>query len=308
MTRPRGLVSGFTGSGAFELYLLGPVVPAIGYMGGKLALRSALADCFGLRPGCGADRVVFCDAGPWGGVWSALRSRRSAHDVADVLDGWAGSMRSPSELWGELANLPPYADEARRVAQFLWLQGRSASASPVWYEEGRGWRMSIGHADRNQSSSTISQRGRWATSSPGRCSGLTTPATVARRVRAVGNMLAGCDLRVVHGDISEAWALLPEDLSGWVVYLDPPYNRATRYAALCPRDRWLSLALSACERGAVVGISEGEPIQIGGWHPVDLSPARKSRRWTARQSGEWLTMSQRPSVRPAVQLRLGEAA
>ena len=60
----------FAGGAACALALMGGprVVPPVGYMGGKRKLAPSILGTVGLRPGQGADRVLLCDAGEWGGV------------------------------------------------------------------------------------------------------------------------------------------------------------------------------------------------------------------------------------------------
>ena len=141
----------------------------------------------------------------------------------------------------------------------------------------------------------------------GRRTGIIDPRTLASRTRALHGALAH-RLTAHHGDTFELLARLPADLAGYVAYLDPPYVGCTPYAAACSRELVLELARAYHARGAIVVISEGEPMPIEGWHTVDLAPARAWKRWTAAQRGEWLTMSVPPAKRPAAQLTLWTGA
>ena len=49
-------------------------------------------------------------------------------------------------------------------------------------------------------------------------------------------------------------------------------------------------------------------MPLEGWHTVDLAAVRAPARWTARQRGEWLTLTHPPRAVPAVQLTLWSAA
>ena len=62
---------------------------------------------------------------------------------------------------------------------------------------------------------------------------------------------------------------LPDDLTGWVLYCDPPYADTSGYPhGDCPRATVLRLAREWGERGAVVAISEACPLdgEIGRAH------------------------------------------
>ena len=87
------------------------------------------------------------------------------------------------------------------------------------------------------------------------------------------------------------------DPTEMVVYLDPPYAGATGYEAAFPRDAVLAFALRCLELGAVVGVSESEPLDLPGWHHLDLTPHGTGK-------AEWLTLSRPPVITPAVQGKL----
>ena len=99
---------------------------------------------------------------------------------------------------------------------------------------------------------------------------------------------------------------LPDDLSGWIVYCDPPYQGTSGYPhGDCPRETVLRLAREWSERGAVVAISEAVPLPLEGWHRVEIGHARKGQKRTfSRQQEEWLTMNRPPAHVPAKQVGL----
>ena len=123
----------FAGGAACALALMGGprVVPPVGYMGGKRKLAPSILGTVGLRPGQGADRVLLCDAGEWGGVWTEVV--RAGPGLAERLLAWDG--RDPSDLWRELAAAGRPEDPQERAAAYLWLQGRAASCTPVWWAD-----------------------------------------------------------------------------------------------------------------------------------------------------------------------------
>lgn len=406
MIRPRIAVDLFTGAGGWFLRLLqARLRPPIGYMGGKAGLADTLLEAQGLAPGVGCDALVLCDGGPWGLVWQALSDPETARAVATVLYGWRHE--DPTALWRRLAAAPPPAELMERAATVLWVQGRSANNTPIWWEDARkcweqqgddrlpyraqethgswmmpsgpsidgrianigaarprdtagepvvgepgSWMMATGNG-KLDGRTTAKERGIWGRSQPGRQSGLRSTATVARRIDAIADAIArfialargnaftkpvlvedgrwktagyghvsdsgrargfkeqlrtemlarGVDriaavplppLSVVHGDVVDALALLPEDLTDCWVYIDPPYVDCTHYACECPRERVLEIARDLDRRGAHVTVSEAVPLggasELGGWHTLEITGARRGQQWKARRvKREWIT-------------------
>ncbi|NBV62586.1 MAG: hypothetical protein EBR73_16275, partial [Rhodobacteraceae bacterium] len=101
---------------------------------------------------------------------------------------------------------------------------------------------------------------------------------------------------------------LPADLSGWTVYLDPPYlgdgsRKITGYPhGTCSRETVVRLAREWSERGATVAISEcvGLAGDLGaGWHEVEITHGRKGQKRTfSVQNEEILTMNRPPQHAP----------
>lgn len=103
---------------------------------------------------------------------------------------------------------------------------------------------------------------------------------------------------VFHGDAAQ---ILP--FAGAHVYVDPPYVNRTGYGCDLAREDVIAVAQRWADAGSVVAISEAVPIQIPGWHHVDITSAGR------RGAGpEWLTMSKAPAAVPATQLELGLTA
>lgn len=82
------------------------------------------------------------DGGPWGDVWEVLRDRDTRAAVAATFDAWEADVQADridrvTALWLRLAAEPPSRDPVARVAQYLWLQARSAGTIPVWWNPER---------------------------------------------------------------------------------------------------------------------------------------------------------------------------
>ena len=142
------------GSGAVALRVAGgPLAPPTGYMGGKRRYASAILGAAGIRPGQ-AKHVVMADGGAWGWAWGALLDPDVRPQVCEILRSWTDE--DPVELWHRLAKQPQAEGAAERAAQWLWLQARSASNTPLWWNED-GLRMSRGGGGVT----TPGQRGSW---------------------------------------------------------------------------------------------------------------------------------------------------
>ncbi len=107
----------------------------------------------------------------------------------------------------------------------------------------------------------------------------------------------------------DARAVDPPQLPpGVVAYIDPPYEGTTGYSHRFPRCEWLPIVRRWAEAGALVVVSEAEPIpdlMAEGWHAVEITGERKGQKRTfSKQQREWLTMSRAPAWKPSEQMGL----
>jgi len=251
-------------------------------MGAKTGYADVILRCMGLRPGQGAEHYLWCE--PDDGVrllLHAYRDRELATKAAAIIRGWKGE--EPRALWERLraegpATCPPV--DAREVARW---------AITAWqaYRQGfpdSGYRASAGGdwPDRPPEGETVATR---LTDAP------TLPATIADDAREVDP---------------------PRLPPGVVAYIDPPYLNTTGYAHLFPRSEWLPVVRRWRDAGALVVVSEAEPIpalMAEGWHAVRIDGERRGQKRTfSKQQAEWLTMSEPPRWRPSVQASLFGAA
>jgi len=90
----------------------------------------------------------------------------------------------------------------------------------------------------------------------------------------------------------------PGDLSGCVVYADPPYAGTTGYTADLSRAEVVAHALDFASLGATVAISEAEAIPDlvrSGWHSVEITGGRLGQKRTfSKQQQEIITMNKPP--------------
>jgi hypothetical protein len=100
----------------------------------------------------------------------------------------------------------------------------------------------------------------------------------------------------------------PQLPAGTVAYMDPPYQNTTGYAHDLGRDAVVELARKWSSAGALVCISEAEPIHAlvaDGWKVVEITGERKGQKRTfSKQQREYLTISRDPAWRPSVQGQL----
>lgn len=153
--------------------LAGPmkVAPLTGYMGGKRRWAPYLADVLGFgrrRP----DRVVLVDGGPWGDVWTVLRDEEGREATAQTLDRWQATWDDPHQLWAHLVDVAPPPDRpAWRVAQYLWLQARSAGCIPIWWSpERERWESPSGSRQNHRHVDSYKASAQGGDSSVGACS------------------------------------------------------------------------------------------------------------------------------------------
>lgn len=343
----------FAGAAACALRIVGgrDLLPPVAWMGGKRRYARAILCALG-TPEERPSHVVLSDAGPWGWVWPLLLAPSSAAEVARVLRSWCGE--HPRDLWQRLAAVAPLDDPHERAAQWLWLQARSASGVPIWWDgwrhvtgsgrtatdraedlrwpghrdqraewlasDGRGtprpagaravggrwekgnvgreqdatngqrgqvgalvgWRMGEEKKKAKRGTRTISEKG----TADGRTGGMVNPATIAARVEAIVRAFEGVSWSAHHGGAVGIEA--SRAVNGpTFVYLDPPYLGATGYGWDMPREEVLALARGWADAGAVVAVSEAEPLDLPGWHRLGLT----------REGGkpEWLTLSAAPA-------------
>jgi len=258
--------------------------PPVSRMGSKSGYADAILRVLGLRAGQKADHYLWCE--PDAGcrlLLEAYRDRALALAAADIIRSWADE--EPRALWerlrGEGPPVCPPAD-AREVARWamgmVWSVGATGKMTGFC---GPGHVSKSGKVPFPSGTTYCRHMGARFARSP------TLPATIADDARPI-----------------EPGTLPP----GTVVYADVPYQGTTGYAHLFPREEWLPVVRRWDAAGAIVCISEAEPIPelvADGWHAVEITGARVGQARTfSKQKCEWLTLNRPPAWTVPVQTGL----
>lgn len=127
-------------------------------------------------------------------------------------------------------------------------------------------------------------------------------AAKARTCEQEAGLWDGCP--TVDATITpDARPIEPADLPpGTVVYIDPPYVGTTGYGHDLPREEVVAMARRWADAGALVCISEQEPIpalMADGWYAIDITVTRSGQKRTfSKQQREYLTLSRPPAWDP----------
>jgi hypothetical protein len=236
-----------------------------------------------------------------GQVESGLYVRTNGNQNISTEEITAGidrlsSLRFPPTaiLKGDVAAWGPV-----EVARYLWLQARSVQACATWHD-GQDWQMPKPFRRGVQA---LCQRG----NGDGSTTGLILPESLADRVRSY-DKLTEQGLAIFKGNVQDLETVPPLP-QGTFVYMDPPYQGCTGYVFDMSRAQVLEVARKWSDAGAVVCVSEAEPLHLPGWHHLEITGARHGQARTfSKQKREWLTMNREPAVRPMVQAGLFEEA
>ena len=275
MSRPALFAELCAGTAALSLRLEGGryARPPVSRMGAKTGYGEVILHIMGLAAGDGAEHYLWCE--PDDGcrlLLEAYRDRQLALKAAAIIRGWADE--DPRALWERLrAEGPAQGVTAREAAKWCIIEGWTSQGRYMGPDRpsschGQGWTASI------------TRSGIWT-----RLSGLPTlPATITADARQ---------------------AAPPSPPGRVVAYIDPPYQDTTGYGHDLTRAEVVALAMRWADVGADVYISEAEPIDLPGWHHVDITGHRRGQKRTfSKQQREWVTCSARPHWTPPTQVSM----
>jgi len=323
----------FAGSAAVTYRLLSRYgKPPISYMGSKAGFSDTILACLGLRPGQGAAGVVLGDVGPWAAVHACLGGATgvSAREVAGwvqmgawaYVQGMAGEGRVlPGERRQDTRAVAVAVDRtggpgapavaniirswANEEPRALWDRLKAEGWPGLLPVAGGRWMgpVDVGEVARWVVAGSLAYRQGDHASCFAGVGVATRPDTdgVARRIDALPTFPP---LACWQGRAEDM--ALPDDLTGWVILADPPYQNTSGYPhGDCDRATVLRLVQGWSDRGAVVAVCEAEPLDLPGWDVVRIDHARVgAKRTFSRQQSEYLTLNRKSSHVPPLQVGL----
>jgi hypothetical protein len=318
--------------------------PPVSRMGAKTGYADAILRVLGLRPGQGAAHYLWCEPDP--GVRLLLEAYRDANlarEAAAIIRGWADE--EPRALWERLrAEGPPRGVDAGEVARWARLTTANRLIPATWvdgqwrntgdggstfggdefctpavdlaakFEASVGDMPAIVEADarrvdpREVARTMFMQQAAYRRGEPD--SGFDDEQARGRPGAIAALMGWQSPLPMPATIHPDARGIEPgPDLPpGAIAYMDPPYVGTTGYGHDLPRSEVVALARRWSAAGAMVAISEAEPIAdlvAEGWHAVRIDGERKGQARTfSKQKDEWLTLSNAPTWTPTTQGRL----
>jgi hypothetical protein len=249
--------------------------PPFSRIGNKAGYAEAVLRSLGLTDGQGVDRYLWAEADL--DVAALLRCYPDAdmlRRVAEIIRGWKDE--EPRALWGR--------------CQLGW----ALSAEPSDVRLAR-WIYTV--ANSFVAGTTVAVFSNKAGSSDPLDYQRTSPEALAASLERIATPIqnwpsADWVRRIPDADTLSDHLGTRGDLTGVVAYMDPPYVGTMAYNYVLPRQEVVRLAIGYARMGAVVAISEAEPITIGrGWRSVRITDCRiGSRRTFSKQKEEWLTV------------------
>lgn len=298
------------GSAGLTLYALGAKHPGLmAYQGSKWRARKPLTAVLAYRGITELRPVLLNDAGPWGDTWNLLLDSTTLALTIEHLQKYADQVPSTPVVKPEKhpmrmlydaihgAELPLSTDPLF-AAQHLFLQRISVNGKAVGTRNGK-W-ISPGY---NRDSAEGSKR--------------KTFGVIHPMIPQLAKLLSTWSSTLDWGLIEERWT---DPISGpqhrplikttrcdardipveveepTVVYIDPDYVNATGYPnGELPRPDLVDLSMRWASKGALVMISEAEPIEEltkRGWEAIQIaSPNPTNASPFKSKKPEWVTLS-----------------
>lgn len=282
------------GSAAVSLrWLSSKAKPPLSYQGGKRGYADAILRAMGQAPGAGrGHEIVLCEPGPWGEAWEHWRTAEGRRDTCDRLEAWADE--DPRTLWERLRRAAVPDEAGERVATWAVLQFWSFG-NKVVEPAGKRW-IEHGFDPARPYRAEAKERGA--------ARGLDVSAWATESMRVPDLIAALQALPPLHGlTVHRGTAQSLSPIPGALVYLDPPYEDTTGYGTAFPRAEVLATAQRWREAGALVVVSEAEPLPLPGWHHHELGGSVGFGRTWSKQRREVLTMSRAPSGQLGLPMR-----
>jgi site-specific DNA-adenine methylase len=279
---PWAFIEPCCGSGAVSLRLLGISRPACTWQGSKARHAETIVEIFRERgfedkP----EELWLSDPSPWGEVLPTLLNPGFRKLVIDALRRMAGE--PAHEVFVRLHKQVVSKDPAERAAEFLFLQRLAHSGKAVSWRKGR-WNSPGFNPTSAYGKAEVEGFGAIRPQVPAMIEHLASWPEATGDVFASGSRTTFTPLRC-------------SPLPRRVVYIDPPYVDSTAYPdGSLGRNEVVDLALAWEEAGAIVLVSEAEPVQELlelelGWTARKIGEARSAKNPFHAKKEEWITLS-----------------
>jgi len=291
------------------------VRPPVSRIGNKWGYASAISRTLGLTWRELPERIILNDAdADIASLWACLLHPPAARAAAAIIRGWAGE--EPRPLWDRLRAQLKAGELERPGVEWL------AAHTMAYAWSGAGKPLSAGFYRGPDSCPNKTTAGITITGASDRVDALATWA--ASWVFVAGNSWKGdgdhwktlptgpenastaCNLTPSAGAdriagpsriLPRALVMnqraedipIPDDATGWLVYIDPPYQGTTGYAEDWARPSVLAVARRWATAGAQVLLSETEPLPLAGFGAVEITALRQGAARTFGATPEWLT-------------------
>ncbi len=265
-------IEGCCGTAAITFHLCGIKKPVLSYQGSKWKFRKILAAILEDHGYFGPpDQIELYDPGPWSRVIPILIKETA--EIISILKRYRSV--DPEIIFKLLHDQPVSQMDAQFAAEFLFLQRLSFSGKAVGCKDGI-----------------------WKSPGFNKACAYGLPGT--DRFGEVKPMLPSLIKTLEGFDFSKmppmiAGSFLPKPLQPverTVVYLDPPYQSSTKYPdGDLSRKELINLAQAWSNSGALVLISEAEPISELNWKTICLSGSRDIESGFKSKKEEWVTIN-----------------
>lgn len=248
------------------------------YQGSKWRYRKVLASVLAERGFAGEPAgLMLGDPSGWAAVLKGVFTRR------DTVLGGLRRMAAldPLEVYDALHKAPVgYAYGF--AAEYLFLQRLAFSGKSVCVDEEGCWRAP---GFNRTSAYGVAATERFGEVKP------QVPALI-RRLEQWPETFDGAWYSGAWKIDDDAYDhVLAQDGTNTAVYIDPPYHGVTGYYHELPREVVLRRAQEFADYGALVVVSEAEPLPLPGWDYVLMAgPPDHNAPFRSKQA-EWLTIS-----------------
>jgi site-specific DNA-adenine methylase len=277
VVKVRTCVEPFCGTAALSLALIEGKTPTIltPYMGNKKNRAIPILREVGVDIEAGCQLLVLNDNGPWGTAWAVIEDAGARSRLISRLEEVAD--QNPRAVWETFKQERVPLDLVEYTCRFLCLQRWAYAGKPVSTAHGH-WRVP-GYC--KAAAEGVPRTDKFGEVKP-------QLPTLIRKLKGLPKLPPLLAFKRDARDLGWLYDTLgPHDL----VYIDPNYKDSTGYASGVDRSDVLSLARRYSESGALVIVSETEPLPLEGWSTRNLTGSFQGQvpKNFAKKREEWIT-------------------